>query len=575
MKKMLSTVWILTALLFTTTGLAAKFTASLDRNIIAAGESVNLLLTIDQRVTGMAPDFTPLEKKFEILSTDASLQVSVLNGRLQAESEWRVTLTPLPGVKGKVTIPSIHFDQWQTKPLTLTIKPAGTATPRPSSKIYFVRASVNNKKPYVQQQLIYTVKLFAGGPIANGILELPESPNVIVNRIGKDKQYTTVQNGRPYHVLVRQFAVYPQRSGTVTLNPPLLNGVAPTAPNYGMMQLNPIMASLGETVRVEGPAIKLNVRAKPAAFKNAWWLPATAVTLTQSWSTNPANFRVGDAITRTITLRAKGVATAQLPDISQGQLTGVNVYPDKAITKEQALPSTPVAIRQQKFALVPTHAGKLTLPAIKVAWWDTKTHQQKIASLPATTITVLPAANSPTPANTTAAPASQPTTSPIKKLTKPTAAPSNNILRYLPWVIAAVFLLNWLITFWLWRRKKTTPSPKQPKPTKPTDQPALKQIAKSLKKACQANDAKQAHQLFLQFMRTKHPNKTIFDTNDITTTFPEPALQTALQKLNQTLYAKQSSAWNGQEFWEALVVSINSNKGTSNRSGGDLPSLYL
>jgi hypothetical protein len=69
----------------------------------------------------------------------------------------------------------------------------------------------------------------------------------------------------------------------------------------------------------------------------------------------------------------------------------MKVYPDEPAIDDQSSGMFLLGQRVEKFALVPTRAGKFSLPAIRVPWWDVATDQPREAVLPARTIEVLAA----------------------------------------------------------------------------------------------------------------------------------------------------------------------------------------
>ena len=87
-------------------GLQAAISVSPDRPQVMLNESFQLVFEADGPVDG-DPDFTPLEDKFQIISTGQSSNFSMLNGQVSRTQQW--TLTLLPKEAGTIEVPPINF----------------------------------------------------------------------------------------------------------------------------------------------------------------------------------------------------------------------------------------------------------------------------------------------------------------------------------------------------------------------------------------------------------------------------------------------------------------------------------
>ena len=88
-------------------GIAGQFQVKslLDRETITLGETVQLILTTNEQNASETPDTTPLSKDFDIISTEKSMQLTMINGNSTALTRWIITLNPKH--EGKVTIPRL------------------------------------------------------------------------------------------------------------------------------------------------------------------------------------------------------------------------------------------------------------------------------------------------------------------------------------------------------------------------------------------------------------------------------------------------------------------------------------
>ena len=132
---------------------AATITAQTDRSTISINESFSLILEATGSVDD-DPDFSPLEKDFDILNRSQSSNISYINGNYSKSLTW--TLHLMAKQEGILTIPSIAFGKDKSPQLRMTIKPAGKTDP--ATQDIFVEADISVKEAYVQQQIVYTMR---------------------------------------------------------------------------------------------------------------------------------------------------------------------------------------------------------------------------------------------------------------------------------------------------------------------------------------------------------------------------------------------------------------------------------
>ena len=231
---------------------------------------------------------------------------------------------------GTLKIPAIAFGRDRSTPATINVvnqSPAGYATG--SDREIFLEVEATPKDPYVQSEVIYTIRLFRSVATANESLSDPpdvSGTTAVVEKIGDDKMYRTRRGGKLYSVLERRYAIYPQGSGSITIKPVVYQGQI----TNGMSSFfsNPFGVQ-PHTVMVQSDPITLNVRPIPKAFTGGQWLPARDITLTEEWSQYPLKFKVDEPLTRTIVLTAKGLTSSQLPELPAWQSPDFKQYPDQ------------------------------------------------------------------------------------------------------------------------------------------------------------------------------------------------------------------------------------------------------
>ncbi len=416
--------------------------AWLDRDTMHLGETVTLNVEA-QGDAGGQPDFGPLSQDFNLLGTQSSQQVSIINGTSSAKTVWAVGLEPKH--EGRITIPALAVGAAHTAPIVLTVlaQPSG-AQGKPGDDV-FLEVSAEPLAPYVQQQVRYTVKLYYAFGLTDGNLSEPHADGVVVQRLGQDKSYLATVGDRRYHVMERHYALTPEKSGTLDLPALMFRGNALDAADPTGFFSRP------RSVSARSDAVQLEVRPKPSAWPAGEpWLPAASMLLKDE-SELPSEIHVGDPVTRTIRLQAQGLGFEQLPELDLAAPQGAEIYPDKADTRTRDDGTWLFGERVRKFAFVPTRPGTLTIPGMSVRWWDTEHDRMQTAELPARTLTVLPAAGS---SGTNAAGAVAPLDD--ASANAPAVAPADHPSMFRPgavrlWqTLAALGFALWLATLVLW-----------------------------------------------------------------------------------------------------------------------------
>ncbi|WP_343550346.1 oxygen tolerance domain protein [Pantoea sp.] len=117
------------------------------------------------------------------------------------------------------------------------------------------------------------------------------------------------------------------------------------------------------------------------------FLPASKLELTQQWKIYRAvedkQLHVGDVIERVVTLRANDVIAAQIPQLLYA-IPGTDTQRLPAANSDltQGRDEIVGAQRQERLRYLPAQPGELTIPPLRLRWWDTRQQQWQLAELP-------------------------------------------------------------------------------------------------------------------------------------------------------------------------------------------------
>ena len=392
--------------LFSGNTLAADFIASVNRNPVPEGEAVVLNLEYNEK-TSDKPDFSLLENDFTIISISQSFQSNYINGKMSNLQQWSVVL--IPNKKGKITIPSLLLNGDKTSEIILDVTDASTISNNQeiqdnNEPKYKISGSINNKTPYVQQEVNYQLIISDSGGLQGGEpYIISDNNDWVIKSLGSPEIVNKIENGRKIRNIVFNYALFPQRSGSIKLPRFKFDGfyltkssraaVDPFADFFGQdlmltgLGLSGMFANKNPVI-LTTPEEYVNVQPIPETANGIWWLPAENVTIEASFDALNSNIKVGDTINRTITITATGVIDSQLPEIRFLQVDGIKQYPEKPQVSNFIKGEKIVAVSKINNVYIPTESGEITLPAIKINWFNVNTKTLEQAVLAPTTIFV-------------------------------------------------------------------------------------------------------------------------------------------------------------------------------------------
>ena len=570
---------------------SAAVSARLDQTRVGSGEAVQLILKHDGQ-TGSQPDLGPLKQDFDVLGRSTGSSIQIINGSMSAQTE--ITLTLMPKHGGNLQVPPLQWDGETTPALALSVGGNGTATqpgnasvPASGSAHVFLTATLDQKQPYVQAADTLTVRLYTDQPLYQASLELQPSNDVLVQQLGQDSQTSATRDGRSYRVIERKYLLFPQRSGTLHLDGPVLNAEVPddrggndpfgTNAFFGnVFGRNPFAGMMNATrpIRVRADPLVLDVRARPASGTGHDWLPAQKVTLAESWQPDNGPFHVGDPITRHLHLSALGLTASQLPDLSllMPLPDGLRAYPDQAKLDTGVQGDGVVGTRDQDVALIANRSGRYQIPALHLYWWDTTRNEQREVELPARTLYVLPGSGGVAAATTPASPSAAGTpllpVGPSKTVAEQVGASASAIWRWLSLALGLLWL-GTLTAWWLSRRYRQPVSAAVSTPA--AAMPSATAARQAFRQACHDNNPHAARRHLLAWARATWPHDPPLGLQALADRLGDVDVQPLLKQLDRVCYA--GGTWQGSTLVEKLKFLGENTKDIS-PSAPELATLY-
>lgn len=359
----------------------AELSATANRTVLDSNETLQLRVRLDAQAFRSEPDFSPLQKDFEILSNNRQQQYSSVNGKAESYTDWNLTL--MPKRTGIILIPPLKYKKQISNAVEITVRAASASGASTAGKQpIYTETLVDKSAVYIQEQIILTHRLYTSVQLRDYSLSELDIPGAIVQRLG-DTQFQKVINGRNYLVLEVSYAIFPQSSGKLNI-PALRFGAfeSSSRSQFGAF------ATRGNRVFRDTQAKTIDIMARPAHVPADEWMPSSNIELTEQWSDDLNNLSVGEPITRTIRISAQGLTGAQILPLTIAPSSQYKLYPDQPQLDQQVSSNGLLGTRTESLALVPNQAGEIILPAIEMRWWDTVNQRMQTASLPGKTVQV-------------------------------------------------------------------------------------------------------------------------------------------------------------------------------------------
>jgi hypothetical protein len=541
---------------------AAPVTAKLDRSSAVVGETVTLVLQTNDTDQSLDTDLSVLEADFDVLNRRSETQMSYVNGRQTANVRLVITLEPKH--QGKLLIPALKFPGASSPPLYLKVAAAPALAPGETEPVFIeVTVQPESGPYYVLSQLSLMVRIFYQSNLTEAAIN-PPAPEQASVRLLDEIPYQSDRNGERYRVLERRYAIFPERSGSLTIPAMQLSGRLIEKPSDRLWQ--PTVR--GRRVRVESEPLTLEISPRPGSYTGDFWLPARRITLSQQISDNE-KLRVGEPITRTVIMDAMGLEENMLEEPVWPDVPAARIYPDQpqGISRDDG--EWVLGHKEFRYAVVPEQDGELVLPEIRLDWWDTVANRQRTAVLPAHRVNVLPSELSQTVGVLPPAPAVLPEISSGISAGSPVLSGQSVLWK----ITSAVFAFLWLLTLVLYYRRSPVAAPQ----LHPNGSVSLaeKELLKQFKQACKKNEAALARKNLAQWIRNYAPQTMRGSMRDFGTACGEESLHRAIDELDTCGFAGDiTGSWQGGSLWAAFKHWQNQAKKPHKSGPGDQPVLY-
>jgi hypothetical protein len=374
---------------------------------------------------------------------------------------------------------------------------------------------------------VYVPNYFTGSPdfpefeIENAIVVLPQD---------RPANSNTQIGGVRYAGITETYVIYPQQAGDFHL--PREEVTVPYA-------LAPPKSTIAH---IPVPPLEFHADVPAAARDLDYFLPTTALTMQQKWSSPIKNVRVGDTTERTVTVTATKMQSMLIPPLPLDAPSGIRVYPEEPMVHDQKTDRGDFLYgrRVQTAKYVIQKEGEYTLPPIELKWWNLSSHRLVTATLPA--VHFVAAAN--TNYVTELPPESEPAPiAPVRHRSLWKQYRSRILITSLCFIAGALLLA--MIWHWLSRARRRLQAWQERR------RHSESAYFQNLQRACNQNDAAKSYVWLLKWIAVAYPGVSL---QQALKRADDPILTSDTNDLGESLFAQRNRdhSWNGESF-AALV----------------------
>lgn len=428
----------------------------------------------------------------------------------------------------------------------------------------FLQTTVNKNQLYVQEALIFSIKLYYTLAFERGAsfsrLEMSEAA---YNKLGDDLNYTETVNGVLYTVNESRFVVFPQSSGEFTIAPIRFRAFTQTRATRNNTNLQ--TTEQRQTIELLSQEHQILVLAIPNTYPSPNWIPSSDVKISESWSRPLEEMRIGDSVVRTVQLEAEGIYASMLVNLDFTSDSKLRYYPAEAQQVDITENSGVRSVHTQNITLVATEAGKFTLPAVEIPWWNTTTNNLEYARLPAQDFDILTVDGQRIE--------SEYGLDQIENTSGKTSSTINlNLLLFISVILLVSVLFFGPALLLLWNKFKQhlakimqqTNNDKQLKKL-----PNINSSFQKLKQACVQKDIQATAEYLLSWGQAYFQNAALYNLDKLDAAFNQPSLKPIFKDLQTCLYAESVDKDIDFEGLLEIVSIIHKNRKT--KLGKNIP----
>lgn len=355
---------------------------ALDKSRIGTNETAVLTVSISAPGQKQLPEpkLPPLPQ-FDIMPAGSSTNLQIINGQVSYAQTYNYILTPKQEGTYPIRAASAVVDgtRYESNALSLEVV-KGTARSQASSgsgdgvssKDLFLRAEVDKRNPFVDEQVTLSVKFYRGiNLLSNPDYTPPQTPGFWTSDIPPQKQYYQTIDGRDYLVVEVRTALFPTAPGKLTIGQARIVAAVPDRSrrrSRDPFNMFDDMFQRGTNVEVVSSPVTVDVKPLPEDGKPAQFSGGVG-DYRISAAIDKTDVEVNEAVNLTVKITGQGNIKS-IPEPTLPALDGFRVEKGASDFQTSNLDNQIGGTKTFEYVLIPRQAGPQTIGAITLDYFD-------------------------------------------------------------------------------------------------------------------------------------------------------------------------------------------------------------
>ena len=365
------------------------------KNVVTVGEQFQLSFTVNAKGSGLKmPDLS----NFIVLSgpnQSSSSSVQIINGQISQSSSYSYTYILQAKKDGKFTIGSaeitVNGKNYKSNPLTIEVVKTQynnkgnnniNNNGKGGNQDLFVKIDVSRTSVYQGENILATIKIYTRATLVGfEKMKYPSYTGFWSEDIETPSQINLKQeniNGTVYNVgLIKKSILYPQRSGTITIDPFVLDCIIQQRVNRNSQSIFDSFFGSYQNVKksVSSQPITINVKALPANKPDGY--SGAVGNFKMDVTADKQNIKTNEAITFKIVLSGVGnFKLIESPSINFPQ--DFESYDPKITENIKNSDAGSGGTKTFEYLVIPRHSGSFRIAPVVFSYFDPNLRQYKI-----------------------------------------------------------------------------------------------------------------------------------------------------------------------------------------------------
>ncbi|MBW2047675.1 MAG: protein BatD [Deltaproteobacteria bacterium] len=362
---------------------------SLDREEATLSDPVRMEIKVSGTRSCDSPPVVKGLDSFQVSPGGSSSRVEIVNGAITSGVDFIYHIQPSETGSFVIGPARVEVDGKVLESNTLTLKVVKSRSEgsRKGASIFLV-AGLSSEKAYVEEQVVYTLKLFLKPRVSDISLQLPEQDHLVFRQLADPKEYQGVYHGTRYRVIEVPYGLMALKPGDYTISPSRMGMTVYDGGRVRRGFFDDPFFRMGRPVTIVSEPLELKViplpeKGKPEGFSGL------VGAFTIEASLRPAKIRVGESATLTVQIRGRGNVN-RIPDLKIPDLEHVKIYADEPVLESGKDSRGLIALKTMKWALVPQVQGDYEIPSLALSFFDPRARRYRTVRTRALPLAVIP-----------------------------------------------------------------------------------------------------------------------------------------------------------------------------------------